>query len=118
MAYLRATIRMRDQRITDATPLTISGVGAPAASTACFSPYRVLVPMSPYTTQVRQAPRWRRSSGPPGGAISYAEVSRSFMALLRLPGPSRSRLERVAHRGLLRPPICRETDENLGGTPT
>ena len=38
MAYLSATIRMSDQRITDTIPITLSGVGAPPASAACFRP--------------------------------------------------------------------------------
>ncbi len=47
MAYLSATIKISDQRITDTTPITVSGVGAPPAAAACFSPYSVLVPISP-----------------------------------------------------------------------
>jgi len=35
------------QKISDTVPVTDSGVGAPPASTACFSPYSVLVPISP-----------------------------------------------------------------------
>jgi hypothetical protein len=38
MAYLSATISSSDQRITDTMPITVSGVGAPPASAACFNP--------------------------------------------------------------------------------
>jgi hypothetical protein len=33
MAYLSATMRRIDQRITDTMPITVSGVGVPPAST-------------------------------------------------------------------------------------
>jgi hypothetical protein len=59
MAYLSATIRRSDQRITDTMPNTVSGVGAPPASTACFNHRAYWCRYRHRPLRVRQAPgRW------------------------------------------------------------
>src|SRR5947208_15972546 len=53
IAYLREMIKMRDQRMSETTPRTASGLAIPpalAALVASFSAYGGLVPISPYTT--------------------------------------------------------------------
>src|SRR5439155_20035933 len=53
IAYLREKIKMRDQRISETTPRTASGLAIPAALAALvasFNAYRGLVLISPYTT--------------------------------------------------------------------